>query len=231
VSAIYFLIPTILTIVIALLIVRAGGIALRMTGMPLQIAKFQALSAFTGVGFTTHEAESAVNVPSRRSIITWLMILGYGGIATVITTATTSLAQSRGEDIPINVVILGVGILVIVLLAHRTTLMRRWEAFVEARLSRLALFERPGIEEMLELPDGYGLMRLPIGAGTAHDGKTLADVGLIERHAIVLGIERSGKWLSAPPPDTAIAANDALVVYGLLKDLKSSGAAGRSHPA
>jgi hypothetical protein len=230
VSPLYFLIPTILTIVIALLVVRAAGIALTMTGMPLSNARFQALSAFTGTGFTTQEAESVVNVANRRSIITWLMILGYGGIVTVITTATTSFARSKGTDIPINVALLGVGIVVIIWLVRGTTLMHRWEAFVEARLSRLALFEKPKAEAILHFPGGYGLLRIPVGAGTGNDGVALADIGLAQRHGIVLGIERSGEWLPAPPPETRVAANDALVVYGPLKDLKRSTTAGNDTP-
>jgi Trk-type K+ transport system membrane component len=51
------------------LIVRAASIALMMTGMNQKRARFQALSAFTGTGFTTKEAESVMNHPLRRKII------------------------------------------------------------------------------------------------------------------------------------------------------------------
>jgi len=40
-----------------------------MTGMEKKKARFQALSAFAGTGFTTKEAESVVNYPARRKII------------------------------------------------------------------------------------------------------------------------------------------------------------------
>ncbi|NIM97357.1 MAG: hypothetical protein GTO24_04515 [candidate division Zixibacteria bacterium] len=112
-GGIYFLFPTLLVIFVSFLIVRGAAIALMMTGMDEKRAKFQALSAFTGTGFTTKEAESVITHPSRRKIITWLMILGNAGIVTVIVTATSSLASSRGYQIPINVVILIAGIFVI----------------------------------------------------------------------------------------------------------------------
>lgn len=52
-SGLYFLLPTLLTILFSLLIIWAGAIALKLTGLPLDKAKFQSLSAYTGTGFTT----------------------------------------------------------------------------------------------------------------------------------------------------------------------------------
>ncbi|MCK4262353.1 hypothetical protein KAX00_04525, partial [bacterium] len=75
-SGLYFLLPALLAIFLLFLIVRAAAIALMMTGMDEKRARFQALSAFSGTGFTTKEAESIVNHPIRRKIVTWLMILG-----------------------------------------------------------------------------------------------------------------------------------------------------------
>ena len=73
----------IIFICISYLIVRVGAIALEMTGMDKAKARFQALSAFSGTGFTTREAEMVVNHPRRRKIATYLMILGNAGIVTV----------------------------------------------------------------------------------------------------------------------------------------------------
>jgi len=57
-----------------------GSIALEATGMERAKSRFQALSALTGSGFTTREAESVVNHPHRRFIISWLMFIGNAGI-------------------------------------------------------------------------------------------------------------------------------------------------------
>ena len=56
----YFLFPTLLAIFISFLFVKAAAIALMMTGLEKNKARFQALSAFTGTGFTTKEAEIVV---------------------------------------------------------------------------------------------------------------------------------------------------------------------------
>lgn len=65
-----------LVIALSLLFVRVGAIALTMTGISEDVAKFQALSAFSGAGFTTGEAENVVNGPARRRIIAMLIRAG-----------------------------------------------------------------------------------------------------------------------------------------------------------
>jgi len=95
-GGIYFLAPTLFVILMSFLIVRAAAIALMMTGMDEKRARFQALSSFSGTGFTTKEAEFVMNHPVRRRIITCLMILGNAGIVTGIVTATTFFVTSKG---------------------------------------------------------------------------------------------------------------------------------------
>jgi len=112
-DGLYFLVPTLLVVFVSFLIVRAAAIALMMTGMDRKRAVFQALSAFSGTGFTTKEAEFVVNNPVRRRIVSWLMILGNAGIVTVIITATSSLVTSEGYQLSINVLVLLVGIYLI----------------------------------------------------------------------------------------------------------------------
>ena len=109
----YFLLPTLLAILFSFLVVRAASVALMMTGLEKNKARFQALSAFSGTGFTTKESESIINHPRRRQIIRYLMITGNAGIVTVIVTATSSMATSRGYQLPINIVILIVGVFLI----------------------------------------------------------------------------------------------------------------------
>jgi len=65
----YFLVPTLLVIFVSFLIVKAAAVALMMSGMDSKRALFQALSAFSGTGFTTKEAEFVMNHPTRRRVI------------------------------------------------------------------------------------------------------------------------------------------------------------------
>lgn len=67
------------TVLISMLIVRIGSIAFEMTGLDRDKARFQALSCFSGTGFTTREAEQVVGHPQRRKVASFLMILGTPG--------------------------------------------------------------------------------------------------------------------------------------------------------
>jgi len=73
-------------ILVSFIVVRIGGFALQLTGVEADVARFQALSAFTGTGFTTTEAERVVRHRTRRRIVTILIILGNAGFVTIIAT-------------------------------------------------------------------------------------------------------------------------------------------------
>ena len=75
---------------ISFFLIRLAAVALKLTGMPEQNARFQAISALTGTGFTTTEAELIVNYPIRRKIVAWLMIFGNLGIVSVLSTLMIS---------------------------------------------------------------------------------------------------------------------------------------------
>jgi Trk-type K+ transport system membrane component len=117
--SLYYLFPTLFAISISFLIVRAAAIALMLTDLDIRKAKFQALSAFSGTGFTTKESEAVVNHPMRRKIITGLIILGNVGIVTVIVTTTSSLVTSRMYELPINIAFLLSGTIGLYLIASR----------------------------------------------------------------------------------------------------------------
>lgn len=217
----YYLAPTLFVIFVSFLVVRAAAIALMMTGLDEKRAKFQALSAFTGTGFTTKEAETVIGHPRRRRIITWLMILGNAGIVSVIVTATSSLASSRGYQIPMNVVILIAGVVVIYKIATNRGFIKRWESYVEERISRSKPLDPEPAEDLLHLAEGFGLVRGNIQPGSPLAGVSLAESGLSGKGLLVLGIEREGRWTAIPKGEETLTGGDRLVVYGPLGILKS----------
>jgi hypothetical protein len=219
-GGIYFLLPTLLVVLFSFLVVRASAIALMLTGMDENRAKFQALSAFSGTGFTTREAEFVVNHPRRRKIVSWLMIMGNAGIVTVIVTATSSLVTSRGLQLPVNVVILVVGIFLIYKIATHRGFIRRWESFVEDKLVKSPALEEATTEDLLHLIEGFGLVRAIIKEDSSLIGSSLSQCQLSEKGILVLGIERGKNWIPVPKADETIMDGDKLVIYGPLDVLK-----------
>jgi len=217
----YFMLPTLLIIFVSLLIVRAGAVALMLTGVDEKRAKFQALSAFSGTGFTTHESEAIVNNPARRRIVSWLMVLGNAGIVTVIVAGTSSFVTSRKYDISFNLLFLAAGLFLIYQLATRKRLIRRWETFIEDRFLRSRVFDEAGTEDLLHFIEGYGLVRHIVDEKSSLKDSTLADCRLNVKGILVLGIEREGAWLPTPKAGEVIHEGDRLVMYGPLNVLKA----------
>ena len=212
-SGLYLLLSTLLVIVLSFLVVRAAAIALRMTGMEEQRARFQALSAFTGTGFTTREAEIVVNNPLRRRIVTWLMILGNAGIVTVIVGATSSVVTSQGYHLPISIAILIVAILGFWRLARHGGLTRRWERFIENRLLKSRAFQDYMIEDLFLVKEEFGLMRVIATQSSALPGRPLSVAISPGKDFLVLGIERGRNWIRFPKSSTVIEEGDRIIVY------------------
>ncbi len=219
-TGMYFLLPTLLVIFVSFLVVRAAAIALMMTGMDEKRAKFQALSAFSGTGFTTKEAEYVINHPKRRRIITWLMILGNAGIVTVIVTATSSLVRSGGYQLPMYILLLAVGIFIIYRIVTNRGFIRRWESFIEDKFVKSRTFEEDVTEDLLHFIEGYGLVRIMVAEDSPLAGSSLAEHKLTERDILVLGIERGKNWIPIPKATEIIEDGDKVVAYGALKVLK-----------
>lgn len=219
-SGLYFMFPALLAILISFLFVRAASIALMMTGLEKKKARFQALSAFSGTGFTTKEAEFVINHPKRRRIITWLMIMGNAGIVTIIVTATSSLATSRGYQLPLSIIILVVGIFLIYKIASYKKFTLKWEHFIEKKLIRSHAFEEVATEDLLHFLEGYGLIKKIIGEKSHLIGSTLSENKLNEKGLLVLGIERGKSWIPIPKANEKIQEDDGVIIYGQLSVLK-----------
>ncbi|MBL7119051.1 MAG: hypothetical protein ISS53_00030 [Dehalococcoidia bacterium] len=215
-----FLIPTLLVILVSFLVVRAAAIALMMTGMDQSKARFQALSAFSGTGFTTREAESIVNHPVRRRIATWLMILGNAGIVVVIVTATSSVVTTKGYQLAITVAVLIVGTYLVIQLGRNRGLTRRWERFMTRRFAKSRLFARRTMENLANVSEDYGIVRAFVTEDSPLVGASIAQANLQEHESYLLGIERGHEWISLPQSDEKVHQGDNLVVYGLTSVLE-----------
>ena len=129
-----------LVVALSLLVVRIGAIALMMTGLSEDVAQFQALSAFSGAGFTANEAESVVGSPPRRRIVTLLIRLGSAGIVTAISALMLSFIGA-GEAAPVRLLVLVLGGLALIALARSRALNRLLTPLIERALARYTTLE------------------------------------------------------------------------------------------
>jgi len=207
-------------IVVSFLIVRVGAVALRMTGLDRNTANFQALSAFTRAGFTTRESELVVGHPQRRSIVSWLIILGNAGIVAVIVTGTSSLALITDYRLAIAVGIVIVGLYIVYRLFRRAGFTGRWDNLIENRLLRAKGFKKSAVEQLLRLAAGHGVARVTVTRKSPLAGAALQDVEFPTKDISILGLERGAKLMSSPTPDKQIQEGDALIVFGRLSTIE-----------
>ena len=215
----YLLVPTLLSIFLSFLIVRAGAIALMMTGVERERANFQALSAFSRAGFTTREAEMVINNPRRRRIISWLIILGNAGLVAIIVTATSSIATSRGYQLPVAILVIILGIFVLYLLVNRTGFRRKWESFIENRLIK-SRFIQDVTEELLDLTEGNGIIRVIIDKDSVFIDRSLSEITMPRNEYCIVGIQRGRSWISLPESQETINKGDRLLIYGNTNEIK-----------
>src|SRR5690242_3056015 len=112
------LVSVLVVVLVSLLITRVATLALTMTGMSRENARFQARSALSGVGFTTSEAEAVVRHPVRRRIVLGLMIIGSGGIVTAAATLILSFGHGSGGARLSRALILAAGLFALWLLSR-----------------------------------------------------------------------------------------------------------------
>src|SRR3954449_3977156 len=109
------LISVLVIVLLSLLVTRVATVALSLTGMSRESARFQARSAFTGVGFTTSEAEAVTAHPLRRRVVMTLMLFGSAGVVTAVASLILSFGgASGGERVSRGLLLLGGVVLLLV---------------------------------------------------------------------------------------------------------------------
>lgn len=197
--------------------------ALMLTGLSRESARFQSRSAFSGVGFTTGESESIVNHPVRRQIVMGLMLMGNVGIATVVATLMISLIDShRNEEWIRNLSFLFAGILSLWYVAKSRWVERHLNKVISWALRRFTQMEVRDYVAVLNLQRGYAVTELQIEPRDWLANKTLLELNLPKEGVLVLGIQRSmkGIYIGAPRAQTDIQVGDTLVLYGPVERLQ-----------
>ena len=202
---------------LSVLVIRTAGVALRITGLSADVARFQARSAFTGAGFTTRESEAVVNDPLRRRIIGHLMVARNLGIVTVSAALIVSLVNMDDTLEAVTAQFLWfLGVLAVfwfvALNAHADRLMCAAIGWI---LHRATTLGQRTSATLLQLGNDHSVREFHLSRASLDSPRTLLDLAKHYEHGIVLGLRRSdGSFLSAPPKYTKVTDGDALIVFG-----------------
>jgi len=209
---------TIFMILLLTIIVEIAATALKMTGMDIHVARFEALSALTGTGFTTTETEAIMHHRQRRRIIMALMVLGPIGILTIL---GSMLINAREKIYGLHIGILILPLFIMLIFTRNRKFRYVVHKQIEKQLKRRGYPRRVILEETLELDENYGVCELKIDKNSRFLGKTLQESNLKESGLVVLAIKRKDDIISAPKGQDTIQEEDVLVIFGNLANARS----------
>ena len=218
-------IAVIIIVTFSILFTRIATIALMHTGLSKQLARFQARSAFTGVGFTTGEAEKLVNHPVRRRIIMTLMLLGNAGIISVIASLIVTFIDTgpNKTDLVIRLLVLAGSVLILLMLSASKWVDKQLSSIISNMLKRYTKLNVRDYAGLLHLSDDYAISELMVEKQDWIANQNLKSLSLRDEGINVLGIKRkNGHYIGVPSGETEILDGDLLILYGrhtLFEDL------------
>ncbi|MBN2588540.1 MAG: hypothetical protein JXA96_01655 [Sedimentisphaerales bacterium] len=227
----------ILILVASWIIVRIGAIAFQITGLEWSLAKFQALSCFTGTGFTTRESELIVSDKRRRQIASILMILGNAGLVTLIATAAGALTPEQTVlpwlsktflpflipkelAVFINLAIIALAILITYKILTNRKISGKLTRYLRKKIIKQDILKPVSFEELLQLTGGYGISRIEVTEKSPYIDKTLAESDLRKHDITVLAIIRDGVTIPNPTANRKILKDDGLITFGKRENIR-----------
>ena len=218
------LISLIVIFTLSLLITKIASQMLIHTGLSREAAQFQARSAFTGVGYTTNEAENIVNHPVRRRIVMSLMLIGNVGIISAVASLILTFVNTQNGE-PANyirVIIIVLSLLVLWLLSKSKWIENVFVRIINKALRRFTTLNIKDYVELLNLTGEYEITVLNIQEGDWLENKLLKHLKLRQEGVNLIGIQRKdGTYIGTPYGNTKIKSEDQLILYGRENTLKN----------
>jgi len=188
-----------LILVISFSLTRIAAVAMRLTGLPEAQARFQALSALTGTGFTTSEAELIVNYPVRRKIVTFLMV-------------SFMRTEADFEAICTQVAWIIGGIILLWIIMTNKTADGIISNIISFLLKKYTFLGKRSYTRLLQIGDGLSIAEHHLANGEEHTiSETLASFPNLQMLSVR---KRDGKTLSCLDADHVLDVGDAMIIMG-----------------
>ncbi len=210
------LVSFLLVLTLSIIVERVATVALILTGLSRDAARFQARSAFTGSGFTTSEAEAVVSHPARRRIVMLLMGMRNVEIITGVSTLVLSfVGVDSSREGAIRGLLIVAGLVALGLAASSKWVDRRLSRLIAWALRRWTSLDARDYTSLLGLTNGYTVLEMVVDADSWMAHRKLDELNLPEEGVTVLAIQRDGgDFVGAPGRATVIRPRDKLILYG-----------------
>lgn len=200
--------------IISFTIVRISAVAMRLTGMTEAQARFQALSALTGTGFTTTEAEMIVNYPIRRKIIANLMVVGNLGLVSFFSTVVVSFTNREAtlQEVATQIGWIAGGVGLLYLMITNPLIDRVICGGISALLNNFTRLGKRSYQRLLQLGDGVSIVEHHLAL---HEHKSLQVILAAYPGLSVLAVRgEDGKTITNVPKDHEYSYGDAIILTG-----------------
>ncbi len=200
----------------SILLTRLATYVLIQTGLSREMARFQARSALSGVGYTTSEAEHMVNHPVRRRVVMLLMLLGNAGIVTVLASLILTFIDVHSATVfGKRMLLLLIVLSVLWGAASNRFLDRMLAKAVQKALKKYSWLDVNDYASLLHLASGFKVVELNVQPNDWVSHASLQELQLDKEGLLILGITReNGDYLAVPSGGTEIRPGDTLLVYG-----------------
>lgn len=206
-----------LVVFLSILVTKVATIILTQTGLSKESAKFQARSAFTGVGFTTNESEKVVNHPVRRRVLLNLMLVGNAGVITAVATLILGFMEVSEDSAFqgfIRLFLLFLGLLLLFALTQSRWLDLQFSRLVNWLLLRYTTLNVKDYANLLQLSEDYRIAEADIFENSPLANQTLQALELRKQGIVLLGIRRGTEYIGVPHGDTELKSGDHIIFYG-----------------
>lgn len=205
---------------VSLLITRVATVALMVTGLTQQAARFQARSALTGVGYTTTEAESIVGHPVRRQIVMMLMLVGNVGIVAAVAGLLGGFLDAGGKQTALRAALLIGGLVALYVASKSRRVDRALSRAISKVLRRHTDLDVRDYANLLQLTGDYAVREMLVQPEDWLADRRLDELRLADEGVLILGIrEADGTYVGTPHKATEICEGDTIVVYGRCESL------------
>jgi len=201
-------------LMLSVAVARVAAVAMRHTGLPENVARFQCISALTGTGFTTSESEMIVNYPIRRRILVALMVLGNLGLVTISATFIVSFVETGSHPNAVlrQAFLIAAAIAITLFVMTNKTVDRFLCDLIGRALQATTSLGKRGFQRLAQIGNGFSVVEHSyMGQHTV----ALKDLAL-ESHKLTLLAARGevAQQHHPIPDDATVSRGDTLVCYG-----------------
>lgn len=212
------LLALLIIVILSLLVVRIGTNALMLTGMSREASRFQAASAFFGVGFTTAEAEMVMRHSIRRGVVLKLIVAGNIGLTSALATLIVTFVQNENSqemNYTTQVILTVIGITSVAFLMNLKVVKKPVDMLMVRYLKSSGMVSAMDYELLLKVEEGFSVSEITIDAGHPWCGKHLWESRPSDIGVVVLNVKHvDGRFTGAPDKDFVLEEGDEMMIYG-----------------